>query len=267
MRARFLVCSLLLVQLAICSPAAGSTVSSPVQMAAGSTDTQQVLLMDAFLDGNEVLESSGGQLTGPVNAAAGPHQLRVTAKDSGGGTAEQTINFTVNGTPGGSTAPLSLGITPSSAQINLGDSADFVLSVSSNGSLTEPVSFSCSNLPPGAQCTFNRNLIKPTELPTTVKLTIFTTAQSAMRRGRRDAGKPAVAGFLLGTVLMGVALGSAPGRRRRVYCSVVLLGMVAAAVIGCQGLVVPDNRGSFTATVTSTSGKVQQTSNIELTLK
>lgn len=223
--------------------------------------------MDAFLDGNEVLESAGGQLTGPVNAAGGPHQLRVTAKDSGGGTVEQTINFVVNGPPGGSTEPLSMGITPSSAQINLGESADFMLNLSSNGSLTEPVSFSCSNLPPGTRCAFNRNQIKPTELPATVKLTIFTTAQSAMRHGRRDVGRLAIAGFLLGTVLMGVALGSAPGRRRRVYCSVVLLGMVAAAVIGCQGIVVPDNEGSFTATVISTSGKVQQTTNIQLTLK
>lgn len=207
--------------------------------------------MDAFLDGNEVLESAGGQLTGPVNASGGPHQLRVTAKDSGGGTVEQTINFVVNGPPGGSTEPLSMGVTPSSAQISLGDSADFMLNLSSNGSLMEPVTLSCSNLPSGTRCAFDRNQLKPAELPATVKLTIFTAAMhSAVQRGRRDVGRLAIAGFLLGTVLMGVAL-----------------GMVAAAVIGCQGIITPDNEGSFTATVASKSGKVQQKSNIQLTLK
>jgi hypothetical protein len=67
---------------------------------------------------------------------------------------------------------------------------------------------------------------------------------------------------------MGLMLGIATGRRRKIYCVMMLLGIAAlVAVIGCQGVIAPDNRGSFTATVTSKSGKVQQTTNIELTLK
>jgi hypothetical protein len=249
----------------ICSPAEGALVSSPVQVVAGSTDTRQVLSMDAFLDGNEVLELAGGQLTGFVNASPGPHKLRITARDSANATPEQTVDFTVIGP----TAPLDIGVTPSSAQISLGDSADFTLSLSSDGSLNEPVTLSCGNLPRGTRCVFDRRQIETKDLPATVKLTILTAAlHSAVHGGRRDVGMVAGLFIIFGTAWMGLMLGIVTGRRRKIYGVMMLLGIAAlVAVIGCQGVITPDNRGSFTATVTSKSGKVQQTTNIELTLK
>lgn len=246
----------------ICSPNEGDTVSSPVQVTAGSTDSKQVLSMEAFLDDSAVLKSGGGELTGSVNAVSGQHKLRITATDAAGGTAEQTINFVVGGSPGGSEAQLSMGVAPTSAQITLGESADFTLNLSSNGNLTEPVTLSCGNLPAGARCVFDRNKVAATALPATVKLTISTSAlESSAIGGHRSVGKLPAVCFVLGALMLGVVLSG--GRKRRVYCGAVLLVLL----MGCQGLIAPENRGSFTATVISASGKAQQTSNIELTLK
>jgi hypothetical protein len=169
----------------------------------------------------------------------------------------------------GPTAPLDIGVTPSSAQISLGDSADFTLSLSSDGSLNEPVTLSCGNLPRGTRCVFDRRQIETKDLPATVKLTILTAAlHSAVHGGRRDVGMVAGLFIIFGTAWMGLMLGIVTGRRRKIYGVMMLLGIAAlVAVIGCQGVITPDNRGSFTATVTSKSGKVQQTTNIELTLK
>src|SRR5262249_46710674 len=166
----------------ICSPQNNATVTSPVQVLAGVTDNKSVLEMKALLDGKEALEADGGRLSGFIDASSGLHHLKVSARDAANITVEQSIDFIVAGPPS-SGAALSMGVTPSSARISLGESADFTLSLSGDGSLADPVTVSCGKLPSGTRCTFSRNRIKATDLPVAVTLTVFTTPLVAAAPG------------------------------------------------------------------------------------
>jgi hypothetical protein len=235
-----------------CKPMAGVSVS--VAGKSAITDAK----------GHYSVTLAPGQYAVTANAEGEDPQVKnETVNDS----FDTDLNFyfggpTVPSNPPVPTAPLIMGVTPTSAQITLGESADFMLNLSSNGSLTEPVALSCGNLPAGTRCAFDRKQIEIKEMPVTVKLTISTTAlASSMKGGRRDVGRLAGVGIALGAVLLGVVLGG--GRGRKIYCGAVMLVLI----VGCRGVIAPENRGSFTATVISMSGKVQQTSQIELTLR
>ena len=78
----------------ICTPAANATVSSPVSIVAGSTDSKTVTLMQIYLDGVKKYEVSGNKLNTSLAMAAGTHRLTVQAYD--GAYFKSTINITVH---------------------------------------------------------------------------------------------------------------------------------------------------------------------------
>jgi hypothetical protein len=253
----------------ICSPADGSTVSSPVNVVAGTNDTSTVTEIEAILDGVEVSHLTSGVLQASVNAQPGNHQLTVTAQDNSGASFQSSVEFAVSAPPlpGPPSPPttidrLSLTISPSQATIALGHSAEFAVQIGTDGSLKDPVSFSCTGLPAGARCSFDPIRMKAANLPGTVKLTIFTNAVTASSIPGGLHGLIWAAILLPGIVLFGYQ------RRERgillVIGGVILLG--AGWLAGCQGVISPANKGSFNVTVTSSSGTVQKSSNISLTL-
>ena len=79
----------------ICSPANNATVSSPVGVVAGTTDSRQVSFVQAYVDGKQVITQSGNSLNTQIPMAAGAHRLTVQAKDSAGVIFKQSINITV----------------------------------------------------------------------------------------------------------------------------------------------------------------------------
>lgn len=83
----------------ICGPANATTVSSPVPIVAGTTDTNAVSFVQVYVDGLPELTKTGGTLNDPVAMAAGTHRLTVQAKDSVGTVFKQTISVTVAPTP------------------------------------------------------------------------------------------------------------------------------------------------------------------------
>src|SRR5262249_24266089 len=159
------------------------------------------------------------------------------------------------------------GVTPSSARISLGESADFTLSLSGDGSLADPVTVSCGKLPSGTRCTFSRNRIKATDLPVAVTLTVFTTPLVAAAPGWPSAWRwPGV--VLCGAALTSLTLMALPVARRKNWSLLASLALLCALGLGgCTGLLAPTNRGSFTATVTGTSGKIHKSTDIKLTLQ
>lgn len=66
----------------ICTPANNATVTSPVHVVAGTTDSSTVKLMQIFLDGTAVFHVASNKLDTSVTMTNGTHRLTVQATDS-----------------------------------------------------------------------------------------------------------------------------------------------------------------------------------------
>lgn len=252
----------------ICSPADGATVNSPLTIVAATTDGNRVRAMEAFVDGQSIFTVSAGTLTAALQADKGAHHLVVKARDSAGKEFEKSIDFTVATiAPVPPTAPkLSLQVSPSQATIHPGQSANFVLNLTSDGSLTAPVTSSCSGLPAGVSCVFKPEQLKASALPAAVQLTVLTNALSSALFPKPLY--PLVWALLVSPLLFFIYRRSRIrwlGRGEAIATLAILLCW-ALVVAGCQGVAAPANHGSVTVTVTSTSGTVQTSSSIQLFL-
>src|SRR2546423_8999492 len=83
----------------ICMPTANSTVTSPVHIVAGTTDSKTVQFMQIYVDGVKKYEIKANSLDTSLAMSAGTHRLTVQAYD--GAYFKQTINITVSGGGGG----------------------------------------------------------------------------------------------------------------------------------------------------------------------
>jgi hypothetical protein len=87
----------------ICSPAANSTVASPVHVNAGTTDSSAISYMQVYLDGVKVYEQvSVSSIDTYLSVSAATHRLTVQAKDAAGNLFKSTIYFTATAGTGGS---------------------------------------------------------------------------------------------------------------------------------------------------------------------
>jgi hypothetical protein len=257
----------------ICSPGDNATVSSPITIVAATTDRNRVRTLKAVLDGKAVSTASGGTLNATLQTQNGRHHLTVQARDSLGQEFEKSLDFTVGvqaPPPPPSPAPerLSLQVSPAEASVRLGDRANFLLNISSDGSLTDPVTFSCSGLPVGVRCAFQPAKLKPKALPAAVQLTMFTSPLSAAALTGNKRFKALAWSILLSPILL---FGFRSKRPRRfhiggAFATLAILLCWALMMAGCQGVAAPANHGSFTVTVTSTSGTVQKSNTIQLFL-
>ena len=78
----------------ICTPANNATVTSPVNVVAGTTDSRPVSFVQAYLDGNAVVTQNGASLNASIPMSQGLHRLTVQAKDTSAVIFKQTINVT-----------------------------------------------------------------------------------------------------------------------------------------------------------------------------
>jgi hypothetical protein len=77
----------------ICTPVAGQTVTSPVHIVAGTTDTNTVKLMQVYVDGAKKYEVLASSLDASLTMSSGSHRVAVQASD--GTTFKQVIYITV----------------------------------------------------------------------------------------------------------------------------------------------------------------------------
>lgn len=81
----------------ICSPAQGSTVSSPVAIsAAANGGTPKISAMKAYIDSTLVASSTSGTISASVPKAVGTHKLTVNAWNTTGKLFQSTATFTVH---------------------------------------------------------------------------------------------------------------------------------------------------------------------------
>ncbi len=83
----------------ICSPANNSTVSSPVNVVAGTTDSNKVTAMKIYLDGVAVYSTTANQLNTTLSMSSGTHRIAVQAWDSVGQVFKSVIYVTVGSAP------------------------------------------------------------------------------------------------------------------------------------------------------------------------
>jgi hypothetical protein len=134
-----------------------------------------------------------------------------------------------------------------------------------NGSFNNAVTFAVSGLPAGAIGTFQPTSVTPGSSPASSTLTIqMGTLQTAALKVGWPLAAPALAA--LGLLFI-------PGKRRRrwITMAVLLLGSIGAvtAMTGCGGgFAIPKaSAQAYTVTVTATSGSIQQTTTVQLTVQ
>jgi hypothetical protein len=99
----------------ICTPANGATVTSPVQVTAGTTDNAHpVTTMIVYLDNAIAYKTNANQLSTSLTLTKGQHNITINAWDSSGAVFKSTVIVTASGS---GTAPVSVAVSPSSATI------------------------------------------------------------------------------------------------------------------------------------------------------
>jgi len=238
-------------------------VSSASSTAGVPQGTVQFSVNGAATGAPVALSASGQALYSTVSLADG--QSSITAVYSG--------NSSFDGSTSASLVQsvLDFNFTPttiSSRTILPGQSATFVFTIAPQGQFGSPITFSVSGLPPGATAVFNPQSVTPSATSTTVVLTIQTAKLSAAPRPvwPFSAPSPLLLGILV--PLYGIRR-SRRGRRHRALLLIALtsLGM-AVAISGCGGGGFFDQAPqTYPITVTATSGALQHSTTINLTVE
>jgi hypothetical protein len=112
----------------ICSPANGATVTSPVSLVAGTTDTAHpVTAMKVYLDNVVVYTAKANQLSTSLSISSGQHHITVNAWDSSGAVFKSSsLTLTVSST---APAPVSVAVSPIIANVAPGQTQQFTATV------------------------------------------------------------------------------------------------------------------------------------------
>ncbi len=190
----------------------------------------------------------------PVTASATVQAIAVAAgyTNSQVGSATYTINLTQ--------PSFTIGLNPASLTVASGTQGTVSLTVSPQNGFNAAVSFACSGLPAGATCTFTPATVTPTAGPSTTALTIVTPVSAAAIRNRSKS--------LLPEATLAVALCLIGFRRRRTVRLLVLaIGIAGVSMLAGCGSSKNNQPASTTVTVTATSGSLQQTISLALTVQ
>jgi hypothetical protein len=183
---------------------------------------------------------------------------------------------------------LDFNVTASTATdtIQADGTATYTLTVAPvGGSFSNAVQLSCSGLPTDASCTFSPSTLTPGANPTTVKLTISTTASTADASPRGGKAYPALAvlmqlqGFgLFGVVFAGSKNRSKKGSKK--FAALLLLALVVAGLLfmsacaGGTGIAPTHNQtqtgtpaGTYTVSANGTSGNLKHSVSLTMTVQ
>ena len=264
------------------------TNAGPDQTVAGFTSATGASVM---LDGTGSSDPIGCPLTfewvGDCGIASGPTPT-VTCPF---GTSTMTLTITNNQVTIPSldsvqvtVTDFAIGVSPTSATVNRGQSASYTVTVSPQfGSFDPTVSLSCSNLPSLSSCSFSPATLTPGGSDATSTLTVSTTAPSAFLTPpfgpRDDAPFYALWLGLPGLVVVGLTLvGQKPKKvKLGFYLSLSLLLALFVLQVACGGdggttPSPPPPRpgtpaGTFNITITGRSGWLVRSTTASLTVQ
>jgi len=216
-------------------------------------------------------------------AAAASCTINVSFKPSAGGSRTGSLSISDNAVNSPQTASLSgtgmdfsLSASSITRTINAGQSAEFTVVISPNEGFNQAISFTCVGAPRASTCTVTPASVTPSGTGTSVSVSITTTARGFAIPGVRPFPPFAAIRLILAMSIAAAFLALVAGRRGRVvlaFSSALLLVTLAS---GCAGFAGGGSQtpppsgtgtpaGTFTLTVTGTSGNVSQS--IAYTLK
>ena len=143
--------------------AQGQTLPTVV-IAGNFFDDTTVCSFGAGITVNSCALNSSTQLVASITigatAAVGPHNVTITkASDANvGGTLANAFSVSPGGPAGGS-GGIKGSVSPTSATVSVGSSADFTVNLTSTGGFAGKVGLVCSGAPSGIGCTFNPGLV------------------------------------------------------------------------------------------------------------
>jgi hypothetical protein len=197
----------------------------------------------------------------------------LTGDDDAGGF---SVLINANGTA--SNPNYSIGTQTPGATVTAGAAATYTLNLSGTYGYNGTVTFSCSNLPAGASCSFSpASVVANGAIPLTTTLTVTTTASSSanLLNSARPGSKPAspvLLASLSGMGLFGLMLaGSSKKRSARILSGMMMLLMLCT-IVGCSGAssgksATGTPAGTYVVTVTGTgTGTGAPTHNLNLSL-
>jgi phosphatidylethanolamine-binding protein (PEBP) family uncharacterized protein len=173
----------------ICTPANNATVSSPVHIVAGTTDSHTVIAMKIYVDGVSQFSGTSNSIDTSLAMAAGTHRITVKAWDNASPQQvfSQTINITVGTGGGGSftVSPSSLtfasqnvGTTSAAQAVTVSNGTSGAVSISSiqaTGDFAQTNNCGTS-LAAGGSCTVNVTFTPTAAGPRSGTLTITDSA-------------------------------------------------------------------------------------------
>jgi hypothetical protein len=256
------------------NPAVGATVTFTANVDTGLSQALPTGSV-SFMENTTVLGT--GNLSGSIvgrfqtsTLSKGTHTI--TAQYSGdtsySGSTSAGVTVVVGGTP-----DFALTLPNGSATVRAGTPATYTINLTPTNGFTGSVNFTCtSGVPSLANCSFNPTTVALSGSPGSTTLTITTTAPTAAPPANNLGSRLVTGG---GFFALALVLGFTSRKRRRQRMLLITLGVLAfaAGLVSCGGggSSVQHNpgtpAGTYTITISATSGNTTHTSTITLTVQ
>ena len=232
------------------------------------SSTQTVAISDTISNATVYYTTDGTTPTTSSSVYASPVSISstetITAVAIASGYSESAIassTYTISAPP-----TFTLGTSPSSLTVISGSNGTLSVIVTPQNGFSSPVSFACSGLPSGASCSFNPATVTPEGSSVISQVVISTARQSATSHPKPGPLFPATA------MVLTLCLFGWRKRRGAPFLMLVVFGFIGLGFLcGCGGGTTSSGNGSSppvtsTVTVTASSGTLQQTATISLTV-